>query len=84
MAETIIIICLHVDDGFSLGKVEELLHFFKQLEAYLKFTTEELMGDYLSCEVQFNEEKTRAWLGQPHMTKKIEKAFGEKVSRLRE
>jgi len=84
MAQTIIIICLHVDDGFSLGKVEELLHFFKQLEAYLKFITEESMGDYLSCEVKFNEDKTRAWLGQPHMIKKIEKVFGEKVARLRE
>jgi len=80
MAETIIIICLHVDDGFSLGKVEEVLHFFKKLEAYLKFITEESMGDYLSCEVKFNEDKARAWLGQPHMIKKIEKAFGEKVS----
>ena len=67
-----------------MGKVEELLHFFKQLEAYLKFITEESMGDYLSCEVKFNKDKTRAWLGQPHMIKKIEKAFGEKVSRLRE
>jgi len=42
------------------------------------------MGDYLSCEVKFNEDKTRAWLGQPHMIKKIEKVFGEKVARLRE
>jgi len=80
LAQTIIIICLHVDDGFACGKVIELLHFFKEVQALLKITTEELMGDYLSCEVKFNEEKTRAWLGQPHMIKKIEKVFGEKVS----
>ena len=60
MAQTIIIICLHVDEGFSCGKVQELLHYFKQLDVYLKFTTEELMGDYISCDIKFNEEKKRA------------------------
>jgi len=84
MAQTIIIICLHVDDGFACGKLQELLKFFKEVKELLKLTTEESMGDYLSCEVKFNEDKTRAWLGQPHMIKKIEKVFGEKVSRLRE
>jgi len=83
-AQTIIIICLHVDDGLACGKLQELLKFFKELKALLKLTMEESMGDYLSCEVKFNEDKTRAWLGQPHMIKKIETAFGEKVSRLRE
>ena len=83
-AQTIIIICLHVDDGLECGKLQELLKFFKELKALLKLTMEESMGDYLSCEVKFNEDKTREWLGKPHMIKKIEKEFGEKVSQLRE
>jgi len=84
MAQTMIIICLHVDDGFACGKLQELLRFFKEVKELLKFTMEESMGDCLSCDFKFNEDKTRAWLGQHHMIKKIEKAFGEKVSRLRE
>ena len=83
MAQTIIIICLHVDDGFACGKLQELLKFFKEVKELLKLTTEESMGDYLSCEVKFNEDKTRAWLGQPHMIRKIKKVFGEKFPLLR-
>jgi len=84
MARMIIIIFLHVDDGFACGKLQELLHFFKEVKQLLKLTMEESIGDYLSCEVNFKEDKTRAWLGQPHMIKKIEKAFGEKAYRLME
>ena len=44
MTQTIIIICLHVDDGFSCGKLQELLKFFKEVKALLKLTTEEVHG----------------------------------------
>jgi len=80
MAQKIFMICIHIDYGFTCGKLEELLRFFMEVKALLKITTEESMGDYLSFEVKFNEDMTRAWLGQPHMIKKIEKVFGEKVS----
>jgi len=41
MAWMIIIICLHIDDGFACGNMQELLHFFEEVKALLKLTTEE-------------------------------------------
>ena len=80
--EDIILVCLYVDDGYALGKKSNLDQFFKELKGRLNITVEESMGDYLGCEVKFNKDKTCAWLGQPHMMKKIEKAFGPKVKTL--
>lgn len=33
----------------------------------------------MSCEIKFSKDKTKAWIGQPHMVKKIQKVFGEEV-----
>ena len=33
------------------------------------------MTDYLSCELKYNEDKSKAWNGQPHSIKKLEKKF---------
>jgi hypothetical protein len=41
-------------------------------------------GLYLSCEIRFNKAKTKAWLGQPHLIKKLEKKFGDLVKHLME
>ena len=80
---TLLIICLHVDDGVVIGRESEILKFFAELRASnLNITTEKSMGDYLSCEVQMDKDMTRAWLGQPHMVKKIEQTFGEAVASL--
>ena len=32
---------------------------------------------YLSCQIKFSKDKKRAWLGQPHLIKNMEKNFGE-------
>jgi len=73
-----------VDDGYILGKRPEILKFFAQLRATsMKITTEESTNDYLSCEVKFNKTGNRAWLGQPHLIKKLEKTFGEEVSHMK-
>ena len=72
-----------MDDGYAIGKKAELLKFFEQLRAVkIKITVEESMGDYLSCEVRFNKDMTKAWLGQPHMIKKIDQTFGKTVSKM--
>ena len=84
--EDIVIICLYVDDGYALGREATLLQFFADLKKHLTIKVEKSMGDYLSCEVKFDggdgDKKTCAWLGQPHMVKKIEKTFGDKVKSL--
>ena len=48
----------------------------------LKVTVEKKFNDYLSCEIKFNSDRTKAWIGQPHMIKKIDATFGEEVKSL--
>ena len=35
--------------------------------------------DYLSCEIVFSEDRKKAWLGQPHLTQKLEKNLEMKL-----
>ena len=45
--------------------------------------TKESLTDYLSCEVVFNDDETKAWIGQPHMVKKkLKKEFWEEIKGL--
>ena len=37
------------------------------------------LQDYLSCKIKFLKDKKRAWLGQPHLIKNMEKKFGEHI-----
>ena len=46
----------------------------------LTIKVENTLVDYLSCEIRFNDNKTRAWIGQPYQVKKLEKMFSETVT----
>ena len=37
------------------------------------------LQNYLSFEIKFSEDKKRAWLGQPHLIKNLDKKFGKLV-----
>ena len=37
----------------------------------LNVKIEDDLSDYLSCKIVFNKNTTKAWLGQPHMVRKI-------------
>ena len=41
------------------------------------------LNDYLSCEIRFNSERTKAWLGQPHLLANLERKFGKNVHHMR-
>jgi hypothetical protein len=83
IGETLVLICIYVDDGLALGLKSELLKFFAELLAEgIKTTFSETMGDYLSCEIKMDSGMNKAWLGQPHMVKKIEKTFGSMVKHM--
>ena len=40
---------------------------------------EHRLTDYLSCEVMLSRDKRKAWVGQPHMVKKLRNKFGDMV-----
>ena len=58
---------------------EDLEQVKKDIQDYFKIKIEENTNDYLSCEILFNKDKTKAWIGQPHLMRKIEKEFGPMV-----
>ena len=39
--------------------------------------------DYLSCEILFSKDKSKAWVGQPHLVQKLEKKFADLVKGLK-
>ena len=43
---------------------------------------EQDMKDYLSCEIEFSNDKKKAWIGQPHLIQKIKEKFGKDVKNL--
>ena len=63
-----------------IGNVKALDETTKQIESTgLKIKIDKSTKDYLSCEVLFNKDKTRAWLGQPHLVKTLKTKFKDLV-----
>ena len=73
---------LYVDDAYMVGDPKAV---FKAKEDIRKIflIKKENFSDYLSCEIQFNEPRTMAWIGQPHLVKKLQQFFTEEVKNQR-
>ena len=75
----------YVDDNYILGKEEDINKVIKDIEDKgLKVKVEDNLTDYLSCNIIFDKDKKKAWIGQPHLLKKMEQKFGERVRKLRD
>ena len=75
-------VALWVDDCLFIGTKDVLESSIKLLEKHFKLKIEENTNDYLSCEILYNKDLTKCWIGQPHLCKKIEVTFGELVKGL--
>ena len=67
---------IHVDDCFTIGnkiEIEKMIEELKMKNFELK--VEKNVTDYLGCELRFNKERSKIWLGQPTIIKKIQKTF---------
>jgi len=73
----------YVDDNAIAGDEAAIEDTLKGLNEHGLTYTRESLTDYLSCEVIFNDEETKAWIGQPHMVKKLKKEFWEEVKGLK-
>ena len=77
------IILVHVDDAFTTGTRAAIDSVVSEIKSHgLNVTVEHKLTDYLSSEIRFSTDKKRAWIGQPHMIKKIRKIFGEEVKHM--
>ena len=70
---------LHVDDCYAVGHPKALEDAIKQISKHFKLKVEDVLTDYLSCEIRFNKLKTKAWVGQPHLIKRLEQKFGAMI-----
>lgn len=62
----ICIILCYVDDNLAVGHQKSIDKLLKQLDNnFLSSMKEDVLTDYLSCEIRLNEEKDTAWMGQP-------------------
>jgi hypothetical protein len=72
-----------MDDNLTFGKRSAIDVFLKEFkESEFTFTLEEGLSNYLKCDIKLDCASLTGWIGQPHMVKKIEKTFGEEVSKL--
>ncbi|KAL7530325.1 hypothetical protein ACHAWF_005014 [Thalassiosira exigua] len=81
----LVYVAIYVDDNLIVGHpeaIDDVIQGLKDNGLILK--VEDTLHDYLSCEVKFSDDMTRAWLGQPHLISKLEKTFGDEVKGLRE
>ena len=71
----VVYMALYVDDIYASGNEEALNDSIIGLRKYFKIKVADDLKDYLSCEIIFNKDKTKAWLGQPHLIKNLENKF---------
>jgi hypothetical protein len=66
----------YVDDNLVVGDDKAIKQLLSDVErSEFNITVEHELKDYLSCEIVTDKEKKKAWIGQPHMVKKIIKTF---------
>jgi hypothetical protein len=75
----VVYMALYVDDIYASGDEPALDDSIIGLRKYFKIKVVDDLRDYLSCEIIFNADKSKAWLGQPHLIKNLENKFGDLV-----
>jgi Reverse transcriptase (RNA-dependent DNA polymerase)/gag-polypeptide of LTR copia-type len=76
---SLILIVVYVDDCYAVGNDANLASFIKEIQTEFKIKIQDTPTDYLSCEIRFDKENNRVWMGQPHLIKRLAKAFGDLV-----
>ena len=78
-------IALYVDDNLIVGHPEAINETIEDLRKEgLVLKVEDDLKDYLSCEIDFSEDKKSAWLGQSQLIANLKNSFGDRVKDLRE
>ena len=76
----VVYIAIYVDGCYCVGhtkaldKFKDLLKRETQNVEAFTLTVTHGTSDYLGCEVIFSDDKTKAWLGQPHVMKNVKKS----------
>jgi len=75
-----VVILSCVDDNCTVGDKAAIEQVLEEIKSHgFNITVDQKLTDYLSCEIKFSKDRKKAWIGQPHMVKKIRKTFEEEV-----
>jgi hypothetical protein len=76
-------IALYVDNCYCAGHKAQIDDTIKKIiVSGFEVKVESSLADYLSCNVIFNKDKTKAWLGQPHLIKNLERKCSDAMTNL--
>jgi hypothetical protein len=79
----IAIVAIYVDDCLFVGNEELIQETVEGIKNWgLQVKIEDDLSDYLSCKILFSKDRSKAWLGQPHLIKSLEDKFGDMVRNL--
>ena len=77
------IIIMYVDDMLISGKKEQIQEFATKIQKEFSVKIQHNLADYLGCEFHMNKVKTRGWLGQHSIIKRLEQKFGVRAMKER-
>ena len=77
----IIYLLVHVDDIYAAGNKAAVEDAIKGIKESFRVKIEENTKDYLSCEIKISKDGGTAWIGQPHLIKKLATKIGEMVKK---
>ena len=81
----VVYIAIYVDDCLLVGDdkaIESAIADIKKIGFVLKEESE--LDDYLSCQIKFDKERTKAMISQPHLIKKMEIKFEKHLKGMKE
>lgn len=80
----LVYIALFVDDNLLVGHPAAIKDAIEQMKRHgLILKIEDGLKDYLSCEIKLSDDRTKAWLGQPHLISNLQTKFGSRVMKMR-
>jgi hypothetical protein len=63
----IVYLAMYIDNCLCVGDDKAIKNAAARIGKNFKLKIEETLSDYISCEILFNEEEMKIWIGQPHM-----------------
>jgi hypothetical protein len=80
----IMLIGLYVNDCYCVGHIGAIEDTIAEMTKASGFNVkvEDTLEDYLSCNIIFNKDKAKAWLGQPHLMKNLDSKFRDFVKNM--
>jgi Reverse transcriptase (RNA-dependent DNA polymerase) len=79
--DDLMVVIVHVDDCYVIGNEKSLQELVVRIKEHgLSVKVEHETKEYLGCEILFDKEQTKAWLGQPFIVKKMFNRFKDLIN----